>query len=285
MGKFKVALQTMVLHHEIDTMGIYEAAKRAKEIGYNALEISGHFECDQKRVDELCKAREDFGIEIAALNAAFAGGFELDNPFRNFTPNRLEQDFDKVVRFARQLGTRHIRYAGMPVEQLDTMEKVEKYCKIAEEYAQKLKSEGLDLCMHEHDDEFAFIDGKSYYRWIQELAPTLKFEFCVGGAAHAAVDLVDTMESIRGRMPLIHFTDIKIIPPTPGCGRRPLQDKIASCPLGDGNINVKKFCDTAIECGNEYFIIEVSNFFGEDPYVAMKRAADNLKAAGFADCF
>lgn len=285
MNNFKVALQTMVLHHEIDTVGIYEAARKAKEIGYNALEISGHFECDQKRVDELVRAKKDFGIEIAAMNATFSGGFKNPSPFRDFVPLSLENDFDKVVSFANQLGTRHIRFAGMPVEQLDTMDKVRAYCACAEEYAQKLQKVGLDLCMHEHDDEFAKIEGKSYYAWIRELAPTMKFEFCVGGASHAAMDLCDTMESISGRMPLIHFTDIKILPPTPGCGRRPLQDKIASCPLGDGNINVKKFCDCAKACGNEYFIIEVTNFYGEDPYVAMKRAADNLKKAGYADCF
>ncbi len=285
MKKFKVTLQTMMLHHAIDTVGIYEAVRKAKEIGYNALEISGHFECDQKRVDELCRARDDFGIEIGALNATFAGGVQSTSPFRDFVPLSLENDFEKVVSFAKQLGTKYIRFAGMPVEQLDTMDKVRAYCVCAEEYAQKLEKEGLSLCMHEHDEEFAKIEGKTYYAWICELTPTMKFEFCVGGAAHAAMDLCDTMRSIAGRMPLIHFTDIKIVPPTPGCGRRPLQEKIAGCPLGDGNINVKKFCETAIECGNEYFILEANNLFGEDPYVAMQRAAENLKAAGFADCF
>ncbi len=280
---FKVALQTMVLHREIETAGIYEAARKAKEMGYNALEISGHFQCDQKRVDALCLAKEDFGLEIAALNAAFSGGYPMDMPFSN--PLMLENDFETAVSFARQLDTWYIRYAGMPVGHLDTMEKVRSYCAAAERYAQRLEAEGLSLCMHEHEEEFCRIQGKTYYQWILELAPSLKFEFCVGGASHAAVDLYDTMHMLRGRMPLLHFTDIKVIPPTPDCGRRPLQEKIASCPLGDGNIPVKKFCDAAAECGNEYFILEAATFGGEDVCTAMKRAADNLKAAGYGHCF
>lgn len=285
MKPFKTAIQTMMLHHEIDTVGMYEAAKIAHDIGYNALEISGHFRMDQARVDDLCRACKDFGMEVAALNATFSGGFQSNSPIRDFVPLSLENDFEKVVSFAKQLGTRYIRYAGMPVDQLDTMEKLKAYCVEAEKYASMLENEGLHLCMHEHDDEFARIEGKTYYAWIQELAPHLQFEFCVGGAAHAAVDLCDTMRTIAGRMPLIHFTDIKIVPPTPGCGRRPLQEKIAGCVLGDGNINVKKFCETAMECGNEYFMIEANNLFGEDSCSAMQRAADNLKKAGFAHCF
>lgn len=285
MKKFKVALQTMVLHSVIDTEGIYEAARKAKEIGYNALEISGHFECNESRVAELCRARDDFGLEIAALNVAFSGGFQNPSPFSGFEPLSLEKDFSKVVSFAKQLGTRYIRYAGMPVEELDTLEKVKSYCATTQKYTKMLQAEGLTLCMHEHDEEFAKIDGRTYYSWMIELAPDLKFEFCVGGAAHAAMDLCDTLKSISGRVPLIHFTDIRIVPPTPGCGRRTLQEKIVSCPLGDGNIPVKKFCDTAMECNNEYFILECNHFFGEDPVAAMKRAADNLKAAGYADCF
>ena len=120
-----------------------------------------------------------------------------------------------------------------------------------------------------------------------EKCPDLAFEFCVLGAAHAGLDLQDVLESISGRVPLIHFEDVKIAAkPMFANGRRtPLEEIILGCPLGDGNINLKKFCSKAIECGNEYFILEVSDFRGEDVYAAMKRAADHLKAAGFADTF
>ena len=93
------------------------------------------------------------------------------------------------------------------------------------------------------------------------------------------------MESIKGRMPLIHIEDIKVKPVESMGPNAILNERILGCPLGDGNVNIKKFCDTAIACENEYFIIEVSDFRGEDVYTAMKRAAEAVKAAGFADTF
>ncbi len=286
MDKTKVTLQTMVIHRDIDGLGIYEALRKVKAIGYNAVEISGHFQCTGEMVTDLCRARDDFGMEIAALSVEFGGGFAPDRPVnRTFRPNRLEEDFDKVVDYCKRMGTRYVRYAGMPVSLLDAMDNVEAYCRSAEEYALRLGERGLGLCMHEHDDEFSRIGGKTYYEWAVELAPHLQFEFCTGGASHAAMDLGDTLRLVRDRVPLIHFTDIKVARPIPGEGRKPLQDKILGCPLGDGNINVKKFMDAALECGNRYFIIEVSDFRGEDPYAGMERAAGNLKKLGYGHCF
>ncbi len=289
MKKFKTTLQTMVIHHDIDELGAYEALKKVKAIGYNAVEISGHFECNQKLVDDFCRARDEMGMQIGALSVMYNGPFQSDLPkfFRNFTPLRLVEDFDRVIDYCKQLGTDCVRYAGMPVAQLDTWEKLVEYCEFTQKYAAKLKEHGIRMCAHNHDAEFAKINGKTYFEWEVELCPDLNFEFCVLGACHAAMDLCDVLEMVKGRVPLIHIEDVKIVaqPMMKDGKRTPLEQIIVGCPLGDGNINIKKFCDKAIECGNEYFILEVSNFYGEDVYQAMKRAADNVKAAGFADTF
>lgn len=288
MKKFKTAIQTMVIHRDIDELGAFEALKKAKAIGYNAAEISGHFECNQQLVDGFVRARRELGMETAALSVNYTGGMDSGMPpmFRH-TPLRLEEDFERVVDYCGQLECKYVRYAGMPTVQLDTWEKLEAYLERTQALAKKCREHGIVMCAHDHDAEFAKINGKSYFEWEVEKCPDLAFEFCVLGAAHAGLDLQDVLESIRGRVPLIHFEDVKIAAkPMHVNGRRtPLEEIILGCPLGDGNINIRKFCDKAIECGNEYFILEVSDFRGEDVYAAMKRAADNLKAAGFADTF
>ena len=287
MTKFKTSLQTMVIHEAIDTLGVYEAVRKVKEIGYNSIEISGHFECNQEMVNELCRARDDFGVEICALSVSYSGPFRGFNPFRrNFVPNRLPEDFDKVVAFCKQLGCRYVRYAGLPAS-ISSFEDLKKYFEYTEEICLRLEKEGIKLCMHNHDTEFIKYNGKTAFAWSVELAPHLNYEFDVLGAAHAGTNLLEDMQLIKGRMPLIHFEDIKVIPkPATAPGVRPhLDEYIVGCPLGEGNVPVKSFCDTAMECGNEYFIIEVSNFFGVDPYDGLKLAADNLKAAGYADTF
>ena len=164
MMKFKTTMQTMVLHEAIEREGMYAAAKKTAEIGYHALEVSGHFPCTEETVTDLCRARDDFGMEIAALNAEFLAGYPSQRPPQpGFQPLRLEEDFGQVVDYCRRMGTKYVRYAGMPVAYLDTEEKVRAYCARAEEYACRLGDAGLTLCMHEHDDEFARIGGRTYY--------------------------------------------------------------------------------------------------------------------------
>ncbi len=122
MKKFKTAIQTMVIHRDIDELGAFEALKKAQAIGYNVAEISGHFECNQQLVDGFVRARRELGMETAALSVNYMGGVDSGMPpmFRH-TPLRLEEDFDRVVDYCGQLECRYVRYAGMPTVQLDSM--------------------------------------------------------------------------------------------------------------------------------------------------------------------
>lgn len=286
MKPFKTALQTMVIAEELDEIGVYEAMRKVSEIGYNCVEISGHFECNESFVDELCRARDDFGMETCALSVVYNADAPAFSPFKGFVPNRLVEDFDRVVAFCEKLNCRYVRYAGINATELDTMDKVRHYFEYTEQICLRLAEKGIKLCMHNHEAEFAKIGGKTYFDWAIELAPHLCFEFDVLGTAHAAVNLEDALEKIKGRVPLIHFEDIKVTPKKMAFPKRPhLEEVITGCPLGEGNIDFKKFCNKAIECGNEYFIIEVSDFHGVDTYAGMKQAVDNLKNGGFAHTF
>lgn len=276
----KTTLQTMVIHKAINELGAFEALRLAREAGYNAAEISGHFRCDDAMVEELCRARDELGMEIAALNVVYDGPFEAGERPAGGSTLSLAADFDKAVGYAGRLGTKYLRYAGSPAWALTDMGKVREYFALTEEYCLRLEKEGLRLCMHNHDGEFAKTEGRFLLDWALELAPHLCFEFDVAGACHAAVDLKDTLRRLKGRVPLIHFCDIKIVP---HAGRVPMDQTIVGCPLGEGNIDVKPFAQTAMECGNEYFIIEMPD--QSDPYAAIRLAADNMKALGFAHTF
>ena len=92
--KFKTALQTMVVHKDIDELGAFETLKKVKAIGYNAAEISGHFACDQRLVDGFVRARKELGMETAALSVHYTGGADDDMPaFFRHEPLRLEEEW------------------------------------------------------------------------------------------------------------------------------------------------------------------------------------------------
>ena len=276
----KTALQTMVIHKAIVELGAFEALRLAKEAGYNAAEISGHFPCDDALVAELCRARDELGMEICALNVVYDGPFgKTDRPAGSSTLS-LTEDFEKAVSYAKRLGTKYLRYAGSPAHAMTDLGKVREYFAGVEAICLRLEERGLKLCMHNHDTEFAKVDGRFILDWAAELAPHLCFEFDVAGACHAAVDLRSAAKKLSGRMPLIHFCDVKIVP---HAGRVHLEETIVGCPLGEGNVDVKAFVETAMECGNEYFIIEMPD--QSDPYASIRLAADNMKALGFAHTF
>lgn len=276
----KTALQTMVIHKAIVELGAFEALRLAKEAGYNAAEISGHFPCDDTLVEALCRVRGELDMEICALNVVYDGAFgRMDRPAGGSTLS-IADDFDRAVSYAKRLGTKYLRYAGSPAHALTDLEKVRTYFAGTEALCLQLEGEGLKLCMHNHNGEFAKVDGRFILDWAVELSPHLCFEFDAAGACHGAVDLHGAMQKLSGRMPLIHFCDIKIVP---RAGRVHLEETVVGCPLGEGNIDVPAFAKTAEACGCEYFIIEMPD--QRDPYAAIKLAADNMKTLGFAHTF
>jgi len=276
----KTALQTMVIHKAINDLGAFEALRLAKEAGYNAAEISGHFPCDDAMVEALCRARDELGMEICALNVVYGGPFGPAQRPAGSSTLSLTEDFDRAVAYARRLGARYLRYAGSPAHALTDEEKLREYFAGTEALCLRLEEQGLKLCMHNHDSEFAKVKGRFILDWAATLAPHLCFEFDAVGACHAAVDLRAAMGKLSGRMPLIHFADVKIVP---HAGRVHLEETVVSCPLGEGNIDVKAFVETAMACGCEYFIIEMPD--QPDPYASIRLAADNLKALGFGYTF
>lgn len=91
--------------------------------------------------------------------------------------------------------------------------------------------------MHNHDQEFARFQGRTYYEWTVEKCPQMCYEFDVLGAAHGAIQLYVCMTHISGRIPLIHK-----VKPVEAIGPNAiLKERILGCPLGDGNSNIRKF--------------------------------------------
>lgn len=282
---FKIALQSAICEDVIHSAGPYEAVRKAKEIGYNEIEISGHYHCDDEFVDAFYRGCKDFDMHVCAISIVFNGQYNRPNT-RNFEPNILPRDIDKMVGYARKLDCKYFRYAGMP-DEITTWEDLETYCKLLEETCVELDKHGMKLCMHNHDGEFYKINGKTMFEWTTILCPHLCYEFDYLGAQRAGMDTYEVMGWIKGRMPLIHFEDMKCVKAPKVNGQKaPLEDRVVGCGIGDGNVNLVHFCQVAADCGNEYFINEVSKAaklkeFGLDAYDVMRDAAIAMRAAGF----
>lgn len=283
MSKIKVAFQTMNAHKDIEENGFFAAAKNIQACGYNALEISGHFEINDKLIEDVLRAKAELGMEICAMSVVYNGQFDLPLHFR-MTPLRLVEDFDRVVEIARRIGAKNVRFAGMPAAQLLTLEDVKTYCALTEEYAAKLAKHGIKLCMHNHHGEFRKLDGKFLYDYAMELCPSLCFEYDLLGMLYGTADVYERLAMEKGRAPILHYEETKITN-AGGFGPDAVKAALVPCRLGEGCVDVPRFIAVAEESGVEYLIVEATNLDGLDEYGCMKKSADNLKALGYADRF
>lgn len=264
----------MVLADEVHKYGIYNALGRVRELGYDTIEISGHYECDDRFVEDVVRACGDFDLKVCAMSVSYNGQFPPRNLPDGRKQLRLIEDFETVLNYCNRLGCDIVRYAGTPAYRIQQIDDLREYFRLTQFHAEKLKQYGIRLAMHNHGGEFARVLGKTIFQWSIELAPDLQYEFDVLGALHGGVDLYEALESIRGRVPLIHFEDVQIRLNDPGYPRIHLEEEVSGCAMGDGNVNHRRFLKKADECGNEFFIIELSELHGKDPLQEMKRASD-----------
>lgn len=274
--KLKAALQTMCINDAIEKEGAYEAFRKAKEIGYTDLEISGHINLTDEFIQEAEKARNDFGLNICAVSCEYTGQYDNPSFFPGQKALRLTDNYEEAVATTKKLHSSILRYAGQPVESYQSFEDVKKYCEVTEEYAKRLKKDGITLCAHNHEGEFARFNGKTAFEWSLELAPDLAYEMDIFGVQMSGMNPLDFLAKAKGRVPLIHFSDIAI---KPGKDPRLTLDMIQRVPLGMGNFNVPAILKKAEEAGSEYFIMEAASLPGKDAFEVMALAKNNFDEA------
>lgn len=267
---YKVAFQTMMLYELAEEIGVYEALKQVREMGYEAVEISGHFPLDEESQKELLRAKNDLGIDVCAMSASFSGHLPT-LPRRDGRKSvSLVNDYDEIVARCKLFDCHNVRFAGAPIVACENFEEMKAFYASCEEYAQRLAADGINLCMHNHANEFTRLEGKTVFEWAAELAPTLKHELCIFNAQLSGYNICDLVRSIAGRVPLIHFEDIAV---TPLPGHQDMRVFLGRV-FGEGNIDVESFCKAANEAGNEYFILENDMY---DPATIMGKMAEAYK--------
>ena len=114
-----IGIQMSTIKKTIDALGIYETMKRCTEMGYHCIEIS-QIPMTPENVAEFKRAKADFGINIAAMNAsatAMMPGMES-----------LETHYDKIINDCRELDCDMLRIGMGPVASLANKDALLKYC-------------------------------------------------------------------------------------------------------------------------------------------------------------
>ncbi len=202
MNKGKIGIQFSTLKPAVKELGLYETLKKSAELGYHCIEIS-QTPMTRENIEIFKRARDEFGMEVAALTAKVEGGMAGQDCLVN--------DYDKVVSDCHELGAHLLRIGMGPIYTMNTMEDALAYCDSVRPYVERLKADGIDYYYHNHSLEFRKFDGKYLLDIIREKSG-LGFEIDIHWVQVGGRDPVQLLKEYAGSIKLVHLKDYRIVP-------------------------------------------------------------------------
>lgn len=267
----------------------FEVMGKLVDLGYHCAEVS-QVPMTKENVAGFRRAIDELGFNVSSLTASvspmFPGmpGEYLCNP----------DDYKKMLDDARTLDCDMFRIGMLPLTCMGSYEKAVDFAKQAEEYALKLKEDGIDLYYHNHHVEFVKYNGQYLLDIMRENAPHLGFELDTHWIHRGGENPVEFIKKYAGSVRLLHLKDYRIaevVMPdmTKGFDMKAFQagfnNVVQFAELGQGNLPLKACIEAGLEGGAEYFLIEQDDSYGRDPFDCLKDSRDHLISLGYADWF
>lgn len=177
-------------------------------------------------------------------------------PMRN-----LLENYQQLIDEAAEGGVEYLVCANTPFE---TAAELKQSVDTLNKTAEAAKKAGLLFAYHNHDREFAQVDGKIPYDVLlsDTNADMVKMELDLAWVTKAGLDPVDLFKKNPGRFHLWHVKDIG----------KDLQDPL---PVGTGIIDFKRIFANAELAGMKHFFVE--HDMPADPFGSITTSFSNLK--------
>ncbi|PYI57157.1 sugar phosphate isomerase/epimerase family protein [Paenibacillus flagellatus] len=252
----KIAAQLYTLRDFLKTEDdIATTLQRVKEIGYNAVQVSGVGPIDDRKLKELA---DRAGLHICATHIPYSD---------------MVNDLDAVIAKHKLWECRYVGIGGLPVEYRKDAASYAAFAKEASAIAGRLKEAGLSFVYHNHAFEFRkFEGGKSGMEILfdESDASSFGFELDVHWVQAGGGDPIEWIRKVDGRMKVIHLKDYTVT----GDSERQFAE------VGEGNMNFRGILDACKETGVEWGAVEQDTCYGRDPFECLAVSARNLKALG-----
>lgn len=226
----RIALQLWTVRHEAarDLDGTLRAVAEA---GYGNVELAGLHDVEADRLASLLRRR---GLQAIASHE----GIE-----------RLRDDLDGVADRLAMLGCPRAIVPWLPEEDRRTPADVRRVAAELGGFADRLSARGLRLGFHNHDVEFAALDGSTAWDvLLAKLPATVEIELDVFWAAVGGRDPVAEIERLGERVRLLHMKDRA---PATGDDQPP-----RDAPPGEGSLPFDRIVTAARDAGVEWYVVE-----------------------------
>lgn len=262
----------------------YDAFAKIAEIGYHCVEIS-QVDMSAENVAAMKRACDEFGIKVSSCTAS------LEPMVEGMAGENLRDDFDKIVNDCKELGTDTLRIGMLPMTLMGSRDGAVEFVKRADEMAERLGEQGIDLYYHNHHVEFVKYDGEYLLDIIKNTTKKMGFELDIHWIQRGGEDPVKVIRRFAGRIRLLHLKDYRItqVKMTDQSDMRAFLDAfyniVQFAEVGEGSLPIKECIDAGLEGGSEYFLVEQDDCYGRDPFESLKISHDNLVALGYGDWF
>lgn len=284
----KIGVQAMMLKDSFAEAGPFQTLKQISDIGYHAVEIS-QIPMTGRNVDELARARDELGMDIASLSTGLRGksGVPMDT---------LDDQYDKIVADCRRLDTAMVRIGMLPFDAISSLDAVLEFADETDDYARRLADDGIRLYYHNHHIEFTKYDGRLLLDIIAERAPHVGLELDVHWVQRGGKDPVRTIREYRDRVAMIHLKDYRI-GQMPDSAFQSLESGdvtafmaaftgvVEFAEVGEGNLDFAEIVREAVASDAEYLLVEQDQLYGRDVFDCLRTSYDNLVALGFRELF
>lgn len=264
MQNMRKGVQIYTVREHIGTQKEYETAlKKIADIGYNSIQTYG-WKCSDEEHKALLK---DFGLTTESVG----GDYEqlLNDP----------EAIKKAIEQAHFYDTDLVSIGTLPVGLRESREGYLQFADGINKIGAQLKKEGLHLLYHTHALEFFSLGGgdTGWDLLFRETDPEA-FWYCMDThwIQSGGRNPVEYILKCKGRLPLVHFKDYKIIG-----GASYIEEVIkAFGEVGEGNLNWPAIIEACRQTEARSCIVEQDNCYGKDPFDCLKVSYDNMVKFG-----
>ena len=253
----KVALQSMTLMNYMKTdEQIKETLKRVKEIGYNAIQISGIGTITKDKAELVRNECQNLNLEICATHT------NLES---------LENNLDWIIEYHHLWNSKYVGIGMMPKEYMVSEDTIIDFCNKINIIGEKLAKAGLILIYHNHAFEFKLYNGKlGMDILLSHLNKYVQFEIDTYWVQRGGSNPSKWINLVKGKMDVVHFKDM---------GIRGWDEQFMEV-VGLGNLDWDVIIKNCLDNNVLWACVEQDDCQGRDPFSCIKLSLDFLKSKG-----
>ncbi len=197
------------------------------------------------------------------------GGLGLEILTVKAKRDSLRDNLDQVIASAKQLRAGRASVWFGPCQ---TKDQILADAALYNQAGQRLAEEGITLCYHNHEHEFATeFDGKCGWDiLVDNTEPAaVSFEPDIAWITYAGADPVEVLEGLAGRVSAIHVKDLYA-----------LAERGQFTAVGTGLVKINESSAAAVEAGAEWIVVEQDSLRNLTAMETITASYLNLKEAG-----